>query len=307
MKIQTVSIIGLGALGVLFGYHLSKKMPNGTLKIIADEDRIKKYKREGVYCNGELCDFDYATPDQLSHPADLILIAVKYNSLPEAIQAVKHLVGVDTIILSVLNGITSEARIGKVLGMEKVVYCVAQGMDAVKVGNQMSYHHMGMLSVGDSAPGYVSSRVKALVDFFGNIELPYEVNTSMIKQQWGKFMLNVGVNQTAAVYKTNYGGIQVEGEARETMIAAMREVIHLSKYERLDLSEDDLSYWLGVLDGLNSEGKPSMVQDMDAGRQSEVELFSGTVLELYRKHGLSVPPINNELYQKIKLMEYQFV
>ena len=57
-----------------------------------------------------------------------------------------------------------------------------------------------------------------------------------MKRQWGKFMLNVGVNQTVAVYQTNYGGIQREGEARDTMIAAMREVIALSEKEGIDLT-----------------------------------------------------------------------
>lgn len=141
---------------------------------------------------------------------------------------------------------------------------------------------------------------KEVAEFFDRTGIPYEVDTNMIKRQWGKFMLNVGVNQTVAVYRGNYGTIQVEGEPRETMIAAMREVIRIAQYEGVTLKEDDLSYWLNVLDQLNAEGKPSMAQDVEAGRKSEVELFAGTVIALYKKHKLAQPTTNKMLYENIQ-------
>lgn len=67
MEIKTVSIIGLGALGILFGNHLSKKMPKGNVRIIADEDRIRKYENDQVYCNGDRCKFNYVTPEELAN------------------------------------------------------------------------------------------------------------------------------------------------------------------------------------------------------------------------------------------------
>lgn len=61
-EIKTVAIIGLGALGILFAHHLSKNMPKENLRIIADSQRIEKYKKDQVYCNGELCSFNYTAP-----------------------------------------------------------------------------------------------------------------------------------------------------------------------------------------------------------------------------------------------------
>ncbi|KLU67357.1 2-dehydropantoate 2-reductase [Desulfosporosinus acididurans] len=305
MEIKKVSIIGLGALGILFGHHLSKRMPQGDLSIIADQERIRRYQRDSLYCNGERCQFNYLTPEDKGEPADLLIFAVKYNGLQDAVKAVKNQVGEHTIILSALNGISSERIIGQTYGMDKILYCVAQGMDAVKVGNQLTYAHMGMLVFGEGEPGLISERVKRVAQFLKGKAVPYEAVTDMNRRMWGKFMLNVGVNQTVAVYKSNYGGIQKEGAARDTMIAAMREVMVLSEKEGINLTETDLTYWLNLLDTLNPEGKPSMRQDMEARRFSEVELFSGAVLELGVKYGVATP-VNQELYRRIKVIETQY-
>lgn len=305
MEIKTVSIIGLGALGILFGNHLSKRMPKVDLRIIADENRIKKYESNHVYCNGELCEFNYMTPEQICEPADIVIFTVKYDGLDNAIKAVKNQIGEQTIILSALNGITSEAVIGKVYGMDKILYCVAQGMDAVKVGNKLTYEHIGMLCFGDGKTGIISPKVKVVAEFFEKMQVPHEAVIDMNKRLWGKFMLNVGVNQTVAVYESNYGEIQKEGQARDTMISAMREVMELSEKKGINLTENDLNYWLKVLSTLSPAGKPSMRQDLEAKRLSEVELFSGTVIKIGKKYNIPTP-VNQYLYDKIKCIESKY-
>lgn len=137
------------------------------------------------------------------------------------------------------------------------------------------------------------------------MDVPYEADTDMYKRQWGKFMLNVGVNQTVAVYESNYGEIQRKGKARDMMIAAMREVMALSEKEGVYLTEADLNYWLDVVDALSANGKPSMAQDVDAKRPSEVELFAGTVLKMGQKYGVPTP-VNQELYDRIQFIESQY-
>jgi len=303
--ISTVSIIGLGALGILYGSHLSKHMPFEDLRIIADQDRIQRYERDQVYCNGERCRFNYVTPEMAGNPADLVIFAVKYNDLAAAIDAVWNQVGEHSIVLSTLNGIISESIIGRAFGMNKMLYCVAQGMDAVKTGNKMTYANMGILCIGDMEPDVVSSKVKMVGEFFDRVNIAYEIDTNMYRRLWGKLMLNVGVNQAVAVYEGNYGTVQREGPARETMIQAMREVMTLSEKEGIHLNEDDLRYWLRLLSTLNPEGKPSLRQDLEAKRPCEVELFAGTVVELGKKHGIPTP-VNQELYDKIKMIESTF-
>ncbi len=300
--IEKVAIIGLGALGVLYSNHLSKHMPKENIRIIADEGRIKRYKEEGVYCNGQLCDFHYITPDEVLEPADLVLFAVKFHGLKEAMEAMKNQIGDNTIILSLLNGISSEGIIGEVYGMERLLHCVAQGMDAVKEGNQLTYENMGLLVFGEKKTDVITKKMQVVAEFFDQVQMPYQVDFDMDKRLWGKFMTNVGVNQAVALCEGNYSDILCEGPNRDIMIAAMKEVITLSEYEGIHLTEEDLTYWLSVLGKLSPKGKPSMRQDLEAKRKSEVELFAGTVCSLAKKHGISVP-VNEMLFLRIREME----
>lgn len=302
MQIKTVSIIGLGALGTMFTAHLAKRLPKAAVRVIADRRRIQRYIKEGVYCNGELCDFNYVGTDEITQPADLIIFAVKYHQLSQAIEDAKNQIGKNTIILSALNGISSEELLGEAYGWDKVLYCVAQGMDAVKKGNHLTYVNMGKLCFGEKYNEVWSEKVKAVAEFFDSTDFPYEVVMDMYKRYWGKFMLNTGVNQATAVFGTPYGGIQVPGKPRETMIKAMEEIMVLSQKEGVNLTREDLNYWISVVDVLSPVGKTSMLQDIEAKRPSEVELFSGTAIKLGKKHNIPTP-VNEFLYGKIQELE----
>jgi len=299
MEIKTVSIIGLGALGTMYAHHLNQKMQG--LRIVADEARIARYKKDGITCNGERCKFHFLAPGE-GGPADLLIFAVKQGGLEGAIETARSQVGENTIILSLLNGIISERMIGEAYGDEHVLLCVAQAMDAVMENGQLTYHNMGLIVFGDREKDAASDKARAVDEFLTRMEVPHILDTDMQKRMWGKFMVNVGVNQVVAVYGENYGDIQKPGFARDEMIAAMREVMALSKKEGICLEESDLEYWLGVLQGLSPEGKPSMRQDVEAKRNSEVELFSGTVLALGQKYGVDTP-VNRELYRRVAEIE----
>ncbi len=303
--IETVTVVGMGALGTLFGHLLAQRMPKHNLRILADPARIARYRRDGVYSNGEQCNFQYVSTADAASPADLLLVAVKSTQLQDALKTMRSHVGSGTLILSLLNGISSEAEIAAVYGWDKVVDCVAYGMDAVKEGNRLTYHHTGKLCIGTHIGGPPTENVQRIARFFKQADLPHEISEAMGKVMWGKFMLNVGVNQTVAVFGPDYGAVQRSGAQRDTMIAAMREVIELSNCEGVYLTEDDLNGWLHILSTLNPRGKPSMRQDMEAGRHSELELFAGTVVALAVKHNIKVP-VNRMLYGRIQEAEAQY-
>lgn len=304
-EIQTVTIVGLGALGTLFGHILAQHMPTEALRVLADPARIARYKQNGVFSNGEPCSFHYVSTEEAVPPADLILVAVKYGQLAGALNIMQSHVGENTLILSLLNGIRSEDDIAERYGREKVVDCVAYGMDAVKEGNRLTFGHTGKLCIGTHISGAPTEPVQRIADFFERTSLPCNVTETMGKFMWGKFMLNVGVNQTLAVFGPNYAAIQHEGDQRDTMLAAMREVIAVSLAEGVNLTETDLKYWVDLIDTLNPAGKPSMRQDVEAKRRTEVGLFAGTVISLAEKHHLDTP-VNRMLLARTQEIEAAF-
>lgn len=298
MKIQTIDIVGLGALGVMYADFFTKKLGKERVRVLADKNRIERYRTETVTFNGEACDFNYLDAAEESRPAELILFAVKYGALEQAMEEVAHLVGEKTILLSALNGIRSEADLGRRFGREKVVHCIAQKMAAMKEGNAAFCTNPGELALG-VLDGGKEENLSVVKTFFDETGFAYSCPTDMRHAMWGKLLCNVGVNQTLAFCGGTYRSVQQEGEAREMMKAAMRETILVANAEGVDLTEKDLEDWVAIIDSLNPDGEPSMRQDSKAGRKTEVVLFAGTICELGKKHCIATP-VNDIFIEKIK-------
>ncbi len=137
---------------------------------------------------------------------------------------------------------------------------------------------------------------------FNRAGIAYQTPPDMIRILWWKFMINVGMNQASAVMGAPYGVFQTSPEARAVMESLMREVISLAAPAGVNLEEKDLEEWDKVLQGLSPDGKTSMLQDMEAGRKTEVEVFGGKVVALSKQYGIPAP-VNETLLHIIQVME----
>lgn len=302
-EIKQTAIVGMGALGLLYGNRIASLIGKDKVCFIADKERVRKYQNVTYHINGEPKQFCVQDCKD-AKPVDLLIVAVKYGALSSALETMANCVGKDTVIISVMNGISSEQILGQRFGAEKVLYAVAQGMDAVKLDEAFCYTNFGELRIGvQTLPQ--QEKLERLADFFDRTQIPYTVDEDIRRKVWGKFMLNVGVNQVCMAFETTYAGALAPGEVYETMIGAMREVIRLSRVEQVELTEADLEHYLSILRTLSLEATPSMRQDGILRRPSEVEMFAGTVLALGKKHSLSMP-VNQMLYDKIKQMESKY-
>lgn len=304
-EIHTTAIVGMGALGMLYADQIASSLGPESVFFAADSDRIEKYRHMAFTVNGVRKQFR-VLDSRTCTPADLVIVAVKYNALTSALETMTPCVGPDTTIISVMNGITSEEIIGERFGSGKVVHCIAQGMDAVKFGGDLTYSRPGELRIGirrrSEQDPELEERLSALIRYLDKTQIAYTVEDDIMYRLWGKFMLNVGVNQTCMAFETDYGGATAPGKPYDTMVKAMREVIALANAEGIPLTEDDLNFYIELISTLSPEGMPSMRQDGVAHRPSEVEMFSGTVRRLAAGHGIPVP-VNDWLYQKIKELE----
>ena len=303
MQIKTVAIVGMGALGMLYGEQLNRVLPTGAVRFVMDEERFLRHQNDKYEVNGVEQSFTLQS-SATAKPVDLVIVATKFSGLQEALTEMQGLVGPATIIFSVLNGISSENFIKERYGDDNLLYCVALGMDAVREGTSLTYQHKGILKLGMLAKKQrpALAAVMALLEKAG---IQYVIEEDILHALWAKLLLNVGINQTCMVYATNYGGAFTNEHAREDMFAAMHEVIAVAQKEGVKLTEADFEGCVKVLKGLAPEGLPSMRQDALAKRRSEVELFAGTIVGLGAKHAVPTP-VNQRYYDIIKDMEAQY-
>lgn len=303
--IMTVAVVGLGAVGAMYCNLLTEMLSKEYVYAVADRERTDRFLKNGIYINNKKADLNYICADE-ADSVDLVIVATKSHSLSGAIDTIRPLVGDDTLILSAINGIFSERELEEHFGAKHVVRCVAQGMDAVRDENCIYFTNPGKLCFGEDKNLGFSPRVASIVQFFERAGFPHETPINMLKQQWGKFMLNVGINQVCAVMDLPYGGVQCEGKPREMMIEAMKEVMALSTHAGVMLNNDDLSYWIRVADSLTPESMPSMRQDILAGRKTEVEIFAGAVLSMSETFEIH-SPVNEFLFKEIQKIEKSYL
>lgn len=298
---ERIAIVGAGAMG---SYYASKfyGMDPQCVCLVAKGPRYGRLLKEGILVNSRHYSMRVVEPKKGAGTFDLVMCCVKNHQLPEAIEDMRHLVGEGTSVISVMNGIDSERMIGEALGMDKVLYAVAVGIDAVREGKAVTYSREGRLLFGEAENKVLSERVVRLQGLFARAGIPCETPSDMIRALWWKFMVNVGMNQVSALLRAPYGVFQKSEDAKALCDMAMEEVIAVAVKEGVSLGREDMNEWHGILMGLSPTGKTSMLQDMEAGRKTELEMFAGRVVEMGLKHGLPTP-LNLMLLRCIRVLE----
>lgn len=299
-KINTVSLIGLGAIGAAYGSFLNDSLKD-SFSVVANAERINRYQKDGIKINGKTHNFHYITPESKTEPADLAIFSVKNAELPHAIRDMENHIGPDTIILSLLNGISSEGEIYAASKNNHILYSISVEIDAVRQNNEITYSNIGRICFGGKGDSFTDD-VFAVKELFQRVGIPFEIPEDISHTLWWKFMINVGINQTSAILKAPYGVFQKVPEAYQWMESAMYEVADLSEKAGVHLTEADVKKFCPILNNLSPLGKTSMLQDIEAGRKTEVEYFAGKVCELGRKYNVKTP-VNDQLYQIIRILE----
>ncbi|MCI1207244.1 MAG: ketopantoate reductase family protein [Microbacteriaceae bacterium] len=289
---MNISLIGLGAIGASYLAQIQDRIPDATLRVIADGDRADRIEREGVVVNGHPHHFDVTRPGNQVKPADLLLFSVKENGLDEAIEQAAGQVDGHTIILSLLNGITSEQRIRNAYGSgPHILLSLAVAIDAVRHGREVTYTSLGHISFGEAHNEEpYSDAVRLVRDLFERAAIEYQIPEDMRRALWWKYMVNSGINQVSAVLEAPYGVFQrEEAPARQLMLETMREVIAVANAAGVPLGEQDLTDWLAMLDRLGPRSRTSMAQDVAAHRPTEVGMFAGSLVPMGQKLGVPTP------------------
>ncbi len=300
-KINKVAVLGAGAMGAYFASAFFDA-PGFSTTLVAQGERAQRLLRNGLVVNGRSYRVPVHQPADGPDPVDLVIVALKHHHLEAALPALDPLVGDHTILLSVMNGLDSEAVIGAQFGVDKLLYAISVGIDAVRQGNKVTFTKTGTHFFGETTNSKISPRVRAVQEAFDRAGIHHETPADMIRMVWWKFMVNVGANQASAVLRAPYGVFQTSAEAQGLMVALMEEVITLAEVAGVNLSRRDIDEWNTFLNTLSPQGKTSMLQDVEACRKTEVEIFGGKVVSLGEEYGVPTP-VNETVLRIIRVIE----
>ncbi len=160
----------------------------------------------------------------------------------------------------------------------------------------------GWFILGEARNETISPRIEAMMDLFSRAEIPYKVEPDMIHSLWFKFACNVSENQTSAILGIPFGAWQVSDHANQIREMAFREVIAIANRKGIDLNEENLLWQRERLLHIPYANKTSTLQDIENGRTTEVEMFSGMVCRMGAELGIPTP-INELFYHSIKVLE----
>ncbi len=300
-EIKNVAVLGAGAIGAVYASKFFDT-PLFSTVLVARDARYDRLKADGLVINGKRYSMPVVHPGKPITPVDLIIVALKNYSLPEAIHDLENLVSDETTIISVMNGLSSEEYLGAVYGMDKVLYAIVVAIGALREGNSVTYTNPGKIYFGEADNSHPSQRVLGVQEAFERAGLVCEIPTDMIRMLWWKFMVNVGINQASAVMRAPNGVFQSSPDAQTLMENLMREVLMLAQPVGVNLGEQDLDDWYAFLKTLSPRAKTSMLQDIEARRKTEVEFFAGKVVELGKNYGIPTP-VNQTVLSIIRVLE----
>lgn len=288
-EIKNVLVCGIGAVGSIYANKINE-YNSEYLRILVDEARLEKYKKNPKIFNGKPLIFNYILPSDETFKADLIIIATKFDGLKDTIKNIENFVKDDTIILSLLNGVTSEDMIAQKYGWKHILLSYFIGHSAMRDGNIITHDGIGDVVFGvKHGVGTDAQDVELLKKYLDKVGLTYKTPDDMERALWLKYMLNVSSNQSSAILGMTFGQMQTNKKFMGFLINVMKEVQTIAKAEGVKNTETMIDEALVSFNKMIPDGKTSMLQDVEAKRKTEVEMFGSTMVKIGKKHNIPTP------------------
>ena len=271
MQIKSVAVLGVGAVGsyVIWGLSSRKDI---RLAVIAEGPRAERLKQQGITINGTTYRPQVWTPQE-ANGVDLLVVALKYGALPGALDSIAAAVGPNTTVMSLMNGVDSEEIIAAKIGAEHVLPSL------IKVASHKEadgYHFNPETTIGiiygELAAPLKSERVQAVEALLAGTGIHSRVTPYIKEEIWSKFRLKVCNNLPQAI----------------------------AVAKGIDLSKVDASSRHGSL--VPPATRYSTLQDLDVGRHTEIDMFSGALMRMGQELGIPTP-YNEYTYHMIKALE----
>lgn len=298
MEIKTVAVLGAGAVGSYVIWGLSRRK-DIRLGVIAEGERAERMKK-GCLINGTVYHPEVWTP-QDARETDLLIVALKYGALPAALEGIRMITGENTTVMSLMNGVDSEELISEKIGASHVLHSLIK-IASHKEENGYYFNPETTIGIifGELTAPYQSERVQAVESLFKDTGLHYRVTEHIREEIWSKFRLNVCNNLPQAILGAGVGCYQDSVHMKQISGGLRWELEAVAAAKGIDISQADSSSSHGS--AVPPSARYSTLQDLDAGRHTEIDMFSGALVRMGRELGIPTP-YNEYTYHMIKALE----
>lgn len=287
------AIVGAGATGGFYGGLLARAGVDVTF--IARGKPLDAIRAKGLRI--ESVDFgNFTTPAQVAEdprgvgPVDLVLVCVKSYALEGALPTINALVGLDTVVVPILNGVDTHLRIGAMVGASHLLPASARIEATVSEPGVIRHTSPGVhgITFGE-ADGTLSPRVARVAKTLERGGFKVVASPASLEEIWRKFVFMCGFSGVCAATRLPNGPILGTPETRQLVVDAMREVAAVARTQGFAFGDEIVTQQMGFLEKRPWGFASSMLRDVQAGRPIELEALNGMAVRLAREHGVDVP------------------
>ena len=306
---MNITILGAGAMGSAIGALLHNSGHKVTL-IDVWKETVEKINRDGLRVddkagNSVVTRVPAVTNASEAGPTDLLIVFVKCYHTEAAVKGALPIIGPRTIVLSLQNGWGNGPRIADIVGKERVVLGVCYHSATVLGPGHVLHGGKGMTFIGE-LDGQMTDRLAKVCDAFSKAGIEVTPTTTVLKEIWAKLALNVATLPTSALTRITAERLLDTPEMQSLMRELLKEVVAVAQAQSIAMDfEERWNAITGLLRKLAPNAKGSMLQDVEKGRRTEIDVINGAIVEAGQR--LSIPtPHNNAMVWLIKGLEATF-
>jgi 2-dehydropantoate 2-reductase len=300
---------GGGAMGGLFGGYLARSGHDVTL-IDVNRAAVDAINADGLTIeekDGSVAAIKVkASADPASvGPQDALINFVKCYHTESAIKAAAPMMGPETFVVTLQNGWGNAPKIASMIGEERVVVGLTYHSGTLLAPGKVKHPGIGMTFLGELS-GHETPRLAAIAEALQGAGLDVTVSTRILDEVWKKLALNCCTLPTSGLLRFFANELVVYKDAETVMAAILRECVMVAKAQGIALDYDER--WAAITGLLVKAvgGKASMLQDVEANRQTEIEVINGAIAAAGRKAGVPTP-VNDTMVAMISALQARYL
>jgi 2-dehydropantoate 2-reductase len=286
-----IAIMGSGGLG---GYYGARLQAGGNdVTFIARGEQLKALQQDGIALEGDRAIHlpkVKATDDAAGiGKVDIVIFTVKLRDTEAAARQILPLLGPDTGIISLQNGVTKDDMLAPIVGREHLLGGAAYiGVSVARPGVIRKAGTMERLAFGE-LDNKVSKRAQAFLDACQKSDIKADIPADISLELWQKFVVIVTMSSITSAMRSTIGPIRANPHARQFAFDLMKEVAAVGRAQGIALEPDFAEKRFAHIDGMSADMRASMSLDLELGRPLELPWLGGTVVEMGAKAGVPTP------------------